>query len=120
MAPAFFRTKAGPCRRRRDGKPTMWFCRGGKAYLIDDPAYVQHAKVAGSLFVKSRSRALPPPDLPLLRRGRNRVRRPAPQARPRCPTGLPPARTGHNAQRQGHAFSWYSCGGVLPARYCTK
>lgn len=33
-------------RLQRDGKPTMWFRRGDKAYLIDDPAYVQRAKAA--------------------------------------------------------------------------
>jgi len=33
-------------RLQRNGKPTMWFRRGDKAYLIDDPAYVQRAKAA--------------------------------------------------------------------------
>jgi bla regulator protein blaR1 len=33
-------------RLQRDGKPMMWFRRGDKAYLIDDPAYVQRAKAA--------------------------------------------------------------------------
>ncbi|RCS29519.1 peptidase M56 [Rhodanobacter denitrificans] len=33
-------------RLQRNGRPTMWFRRGDKAYLIDDPAYVQRAKAA--------------------------------------------------------------------------
>lgn len=33
-------------RLQRNGKPTMWLRRGDKAYLIDDPAYVQRAKAA--------------------------------------------------------------------------
>jgi bla regulator protein BlaR1 len=33
-------------RLQRDGKSMMWFRRGDKAYLIDDPAYVQRAKAA--------------------------------------------------------------------------
>jgi bla regulator protein blaR1 len=33
-------------RLQRDGKPMMWLRRGDKAYLIDDPAYVQRAKAA--------------------------------------------------------------------------
>jgi len=33
-------------RLQRDGKPTIWFRRGDKAWLIDDPAYVQRAKAA--------------------------------------------------------------------------
>jgi beta-lactamase regulating signal transducer with metallopeptidase domain/Skp family chaperone for outer membrane proteins len=33
-------------RLQRDGKATMWFRRGDKAYLIDDPAYVRRAKAA--------------------------------------------------------------------------
>ena len=33
-------------RLQRDGMPTMWFRRGDKAYLIDDPAYVKRAKAA--------------------------------------------------------------------------
>ncbi len=33
-------------RLQRDGKSTIWFRRGDKAWLIDDPAYVQRAKAA--------------------------------------------------------------------------
>ncbi|UJJ50760.1 MULTISPECIES: M56 family metallopeptidase [Rhodanobacter] len=33
-------------RLQRDGKSTLWFRRGDKAWLIDDPAYVQRAKAA--------------------------------------------------------------------------
>jgi len=33
-------------RLQRDGKPMLWFRRGDKAWLIDDPAYVQRAKAA--------------------------------------------------------------------------
>jgi beta-lactamase regulating signal transducer with metallopeptidase domain len=31
---------------QRDGKATVWFRRGDKAYLIDDPAYVRRARAA--------------------------------------------------------------------------
>jgi beta-lactamase regulating signal transducer with metallopeptidase domain len=33
-------------RLQRNGKPTIWFRRGDKAYLIDDATYVQRAKAA--------------------------------------------------------------------------
>lgn len=33
-------------RLQRGGKSTLWFRRGDKAWLIDDPAYVQRAKAA--------------------------------------------------------------------------
>ena len=33
-------------RLQRDGRSTIWFRRGDKAYLIDDPAYVGRAKAA--------------------------------------------------------------------------